>query len=123
MSVFLSMKTSIELCRIRFYAYHGVMKQERCVGNDYEVSLRVDVPVQRAMDSDDVNDTVDYARLYALVAAEMEHPSSLLEHVAGRILRSIETQYPTVEGGRLRIAKLSPPIAGEVGEAAVIVEW
>ena len=26
-------------------------------------------------------------------------------------------------GGRLRIAKLTPPIPGEIGEAAVVVEW
>ena len=83
------MKTSIELNRIRFFSYHGVAEQERRVGNDYEVSLRVDYPLERAMESDSLCDTLDYAALYALVAAEMSVPSQLLEHVAGRIWRAI----------------------------------
>lgn len=65
------MKTSIELNRIRFFSYHGVAEQERRVGNDYEVSLRVDYPLERAMESDSLCDTLDYAALYALVSAEM----------------------------------------------------
>ena len=98
------MKTSIELNEMRFFAYHGVGSQERRVGNDYVVSLRVDCPIEG-------------------VAAEMATPSLLLEHVAGRICRSLTRTFPAVSGGRLRIAKLTPPIPGEIGEAAVVVEW
>ena len=114
------MKTSIELNRMRFFSYHGVAEQERRVGNDYEVSLRVDYPLERAMESDSLCDTLDYA---ALVAAEMSVPSQLLEHVAGRIWRAISGRFPCVDGGRLRIAKLTPPIPGEIGEAVVTLEW
>ena len=117
------MKTSIELNRIRFFSYHGVAEQERRVGNDYEVSLRVDYPLERAMESDSLCDTLDYAALYALVSAGMSVPSQLLEHVAGRIWRAISRRFPCVAGGRLRIAKLTPPIPGEIGEAVVTVEW
>ena len=28
---------------MRFYAYHGVLPQERCVGGDYEVNVRLEV--------------------------------------------------------------------------------
>ena len=117
------MKTSIELNEMRFFAYHGVGSQERRVGNDYVVSLRVDCTMERAMESDALEYTLDYAALYALVAAEMATPSLLLEHVAGRICRSLTRTFPAVSGGRLRIAKLTPPIPGEIGEAAVVVEW
>ena len=78
------MKTSIELNRIRFFSYHGVAEQERRVGNDYEVSLRVDYPLERAMESDSLCDTLDYAALYALVAAEMSVPSQLPAVYGGR---------------------------------------
>ena len=89
------MKTSIELNRIRFFSYHGVAEQERRVGNDYEVSLRVDYPLERAMESDSLCDTLDYAALYALVSAEMSVPSQLLEHVAGRIWRADDCALPS----------------------------
>lgn len=117
------MKTSIELNDMRFFACHGVLPQERRVGNDYVVSLRVDCPIAAAMESDAIDDTLDYAALYRLVADEMSRPSQLLEHVAGRIVTAITAACPAVTGGRLRVAKLSPPIAGEVREAAVVVEW
>ena len=117
------MKTSIKLEGMRFFAYHGVSAQERKVGNDYEVSLRVDCPLEKAMASDVLADTLDYAMLYRLVADEMMRPSQLLEHVAGRIVRAIEATCPSVTGGALRIAKLSPPVAGEIGRAEVSVEW
>lgn len=117
------MKTSIKMEGMRFFAYHGVSAQERKVGNDYEVSLRVDYPLEKAMTSDELADTLDYGALYRLVADEMMRPSQLLEHVAGRIVRAIEAACPTVTGGALRIAKLSPPVAGEIGRAEVSVEW
>ena len=67
------MKTSIELNRIRFFSYHGVAEQERRVGNDYEVSLRVDYPLERAMESDSLCDTLDYAALYVDVCRAYVH--------------------------------------------------
>ena len=34
------MECSVKLERMRFYAYHGVMEQERRVGNDLRLRLR-----------------------------------------------------------------------------------
>ena len=50
-----------------FYAFHGVMPQEQQVGGCYKVSLRVGYPLAQAMASDAVEDTLNYATLYALV--------------------------------------------------------
>ncbi|MCD7710706.1 MAG: dihydroneopterin aldolase [Porphyromonadaceae bacterium] len=117
------MKTSIELNHMRFFAYHGVDEQEQRVGNDYEVSLRIDFPLEQAMESDNLSNTLDYAALYSLVASEMGIPSRLLEGVAGRILQAITLRFPEITGGRLSISKLAPPIVGEIGDATVTVEW
>ena len=80
----------IRLEGLRFRALHGVMPQERQVGGDFLVTLRVGYPLAVAMASDDVKDTLDYAALYRLVEREMLLPSKLLEHVAGRIAEAIE---------------------------------
>ena len=79
------MTTYISLNKLRFHAFHGVMEQERRVGNDFEVSLTVEYPFEKAMESDDLCDTLNYAELYDVIAAEMRQPSDLLEHLAGRI--------------------------------------
>ena len=69
---------------VRFHAFHGVMPQETKVGADFIVNLRIGYPLEQAMESDEVGDTLNYAEVYDLVKQEMKQPSKLLEHVAGR---------------------------------------
>lgn len=79
------MRTSITLDNLRFRARHGVMEQERAVGNTFVVALRLDYPFEEAMQTDNLEATLNYAEVYEVVKAEMGVPSRLLEHVAGRI--------------------------------------
>ena len=85
---------SILLHDMRFYAYHGVMEQERRVGGEYLVSLQVEADLSGAVMSDAVVDTVNYAELYDVVRQEMAQPSQLLEHVAGRIGQRVLDEFP-----------------------------
>lgn len=117
------MKTSISLNDMPFYAYHGVLEQERTVGNRFTVSVTIDYPFERAMQTDELDGTLNYAELYALVQREMKTPSKLLEHVAGRIINAIRREFPEVTGGRITITKQKPPIPGSVSPSAVTVEW
>lgn len=119
----MKMKTYIELKKIKFYAFHGVMTQEQKVGNIFEVSLRIAFPFEKALESDDLNDTISYADLYELVKAEMMVPSKLLEHLAGRIIRSIHKSYPEIKSGFIKITKCTPPIPGEMEGASIEIEW
>ena len=49
-------------------AYHGVMEQERIAGNDYVVNLRIKYPMEQAMLSDDVEDTLNYANVFEIIS-------------------------------------------------------
>lgn len=115
------MKTKIVLEAMRFHAFHGVMPHEKQVGNEFEVSLTLEVDVTAAIESDWIADTVNYADLYALVKAEMAIPSNLIEHVAGRILKRVMVEYPTVSRLEVRVAKLNPPVGGVVKRAEVVL--
>lgn len=117
------MTTSVIIENVRFRARHGVAEQERLVGNDFEVSLRLDYPFEEAMESDDLEATLNYAEIYEVVKWEMDQPSKLLEHVAGRIRKSLMEAFPAITGGTLRIVKLKAPIPGFTGRAAVEVSW
>lgn len=107
---------------VRFYAFHGVMPQERKVGGEFLVDLRVGYPIEAAMQSDEVADTLNYAELYQLVKAEMDVPSKLLEHVAGRIVRKIQDKFPKVSSICLKITKKNPPMGADCDGAGVEVE-
>ena len=66
------------------------------MGNDYVVNLDVSYDFSRAMETDELAGTLNYAELYELVKQEMEIPSKLLEHVAGRIGKRLFAEYPTI---------------------------
>ena len=112
-------QSSIQLHDLRFYAYHGVMEQERRVGGEYLVSLHVEADLSRAVASDDVADTVNYAALYEVVAREMAQPSKLLEHVAGRIAQCVLQTFPMVNALSIRITKCNPPMGADCKGASV----
>lgn len=115
------MKTSIKLSDIRFFAYHGVLEQERKAGNNYVVNISMDADLSLACKSDNVEDTINYAEVYNIVEKEMKQPSNLIEHVAMRILKSIKSSFPQILNIEVRLAKNNPPVRGEIKCAEVII--
>nr|WP_325289112.1 dihydroneopterin aldolase [uncultured Bacteroides sp.] len=115
------MTSYILLENIRFFAYHGVAPQETTVGNEFIVSLRLKTDITRAIESDDVADTVNYAEIHQAVKEEMDIPSKLLEHVAGRIVLRLFNDFPTVECIDLKLSKRNPPMGADIETAGVEV--
>lgn len=113
------MDSYIYLEDVRFFAYHGVSEQETLIGNEYTISLQLKLDLSKAMETDDVADTVSYAMVYEAVKAEMDIPSRLLEHVAGRIARRLQQEFPQIESLKLRLAKRNPPMGADIKAAGV----
>ena len=57
-------ESSILLKGLRFSAKHGVLPQERVVGGEYVVNVCIDCDLSKAVKSDDVEDTLNYAEVY-----------------------------------------------------------
>ena len=115
------MTTKITLQAMKFYAYHGVLEQERRVGNTFVVDLTLMAPLEKAVQSDQLEDTINYAEVYELTKQEMDIPSQLLEHVAGRICRALRHHFPQIEQIEIRVSKLNPPFGGDVHSASVLL--
>ncbi len=115
-------QSSIFLDSVHLYAFHGVMEQERSVGGWFTVSVRVQYDFSRAMETDDVSDTLSYADLLQVVKREMAQPSQLLEHVAGRIARALINEFPGVEAVKVTLVKQNPPMGANCDGAGVEVE-
>ena len=114
--------SKIYLDEMHFYAYHGVMEQERLVGGEYSVSLTVEADLSKAVRTDDVADTINYAALYEVVKSEMAVPSKLLEHVAGRIgQRAMET-FERITTLTIKVTKLNPPMGADCKGASVEIK-
>lgn len=105
----------------RFHACHGVFPQEQTVGQDFLVSVRCGYDITSAMEHDMLEVALDYGALYQLVAREMAAPSQLVEHVAGRIAKSIFATFPGVKTLDVTITKKNPPIGADCSGAGVEV--
>ena len=72
--------------------------------------------MRAAAESDKLEDALNYAEIYDVIAAEMAVPSELLEHAAGRIVNALAEKFPQLESFSVRVSKRRPPVAG-------IVQW
>lgn len=113
------MTSYVTLNDVRFHAFHGVLPQETAVGADFVVNLRLGYDISRAMQTDDVGDTLNYAEVYELVKHQMDVPSKLLEHVAGRIVDAVRKAYPAITSIDLELTKLNPPMGADCRGAGV----
>ena len=112
----------IEIEGMEFYAYHGHFAAEQVVGNRFIVDLALITDCSRAATSDDLADALDYQTAYGIVKEEMAIKSHLLEHVAGRILDRLYTEYQSLEKAKIKISKLNPPMGGEIEKVSVTLE-
>ena len=107
---------------IQLHAYHGVIPQEQLTGNDYLVSVSAQYPIDKAITTDDVQHTLNYAMVYDIVKEEMGISSKLVEHVAGRIAQHLMKQFADISAVLVRITKLNPPMGAQCDGAGVEVE-
>ena len=117
------MRSYIELENMKFYAHHGVLSQEKKIGNEYLVTLRIKCDLSMALISDNLPSTINYAEIYEVIKKEMNVHSELIEHVAGRILRAIHLNWPQIEEITLKLSTLNPPIKGDIDKASVLLNW
>ena len=115
------MTGKVALEGLEFHAYHGVYPHERSSGNKFEVDVVVDTAFQESAFHDDLSGTINYEELYAIVKAEMEKPSKLLETVANSIAGHILSAFPSAKSVEVKISKLNPPIGGVCKKSSVVV--
>lgn len=122
MIIFADRMGKIFVKNIRLYAYHGCLEEESKIGSDYLVNLTVETDLEKSSGTDDLKDTVDYEALHALAKEEMSKSEKLLETVVFRLAKKILKQHREVSTAIVKVAKLNPPIGGNVEEVAVEIE-
>jgi 7,8-dihydroneopterin aldolase/epimerase/oxygenase len=109
----------VALLGVEFFAYHGFYEEERRIGNKFIADIKIQTDFTSSIEDDDLAKTVDYEQLYAILRAEMDVPSKLLEHVAGRILDKVCSFFPFIRKIEISIAKQNPPIGGICRESRI----
>lgn len=116
------MTSKILLEDIKIFAYHGVLPEEKILGTHYIVNAEIIADITKAAETDDLNDTINYALINDIIHAEMKIPSELLEHVAGRIIKKIKSEFSHAQKVKVKITKTKPPMKGEMKGVSVEFE-
>ena len=109
----------IRLNGMEFYAYHGCLREEQVTGNNFLVDIAMDCDMEKASQSDDLLDALNYAEVYELVKKEMLIRSHLLEHLCSRILDRLFESFPQLYSAEVCVAKLNPPMDGQMRSVSV----
>lgn len=106
---------------MRFCACHGVLADEHSTPQDFKVAVVMYLDTTTAAETDDVEDTVNYAEIYAEVERVMTGPHhNLLESLASEIAHAVLANE-LVQRVEVRVDKLAAPMGGGV-PAAVEIE-
>lgn len=111
----------IHLRDMQFFGYHGVLKEENVLGQRFRASVSLAVDIQKAGQTDDLDDTVSYVGVYDICREIIEgKPFKLIEAVAEAVATTVLQRYEgQIFGCRVEIIKPDPPIPGHYKEVAV----
>jgi dihydroneopterin aldolase len=106
---------------IRVFAHHGHLPEEAVLGGHFIVNVWVEADTVEVEKTDDLNHTVDYVQIIAIVKEQMAIRSDMIEHPAKRIVDAIlplnKVQKVTVE-----LEKVLPPIDATFDKISVTSE-
>ncbi len=98
-----------------FYAYHGVMTDEQNLGGKFEVDVDLYCNVRSAEETDNLTQTVDYAKVYQKMKdIVVNQKFYLIEALGTRIAQGILQEFLKVERVIVRVRKHNPPVKGVV---------
>ena len=115
--------TWIDITDLRIFARHGVMEQERTVGNEFSVTMRLYYDASRAMLTDDVAEALSYAEVIEVIKEEMAVSSALLENAAMRLAAALTETFPQLTAGQLTLTKLKPPVPAQLSGASFTLSF
>src|SRR5690606_38038260 len=111
----------LTLTGLRARAFHGVLEEERRVGQVFLIDVVAHLPLAEASASDDLDDTVHYGVLAEEVVAAVEsEPVDLIETVAERVA-AVVLAHRRVVFTTVTVHKPSAPIAVPFADVSVTI--
>ena len=112
---------NIYLNDLIFNGFHGVYPAEKKIGNTFKVDLRIQLtPTTKTIDQ--LEQTIDYVQVYALIQKIMAVPTPLLETIVTNIADQILAAHPMAESVYVKITKQQLSVPYFEGTTAVDIE-
>ncbi len=105
---------------IDFYGFHGVSQAEQELGQRFTVDVELELPLNKAGKSDQLQDTVNYCEIYSLIKEiGQQKRYALIEAMASDMAESILKGFDLVKKVDIYIKKPHAPIGGVIEYAGV----
>ena len=109
----------IHLKGMEFYGYHGVLEEERVIGQKFVVDADIHLHGAKRQEDDDLAHTVDYREIYSIVKQCVEKEQfklieTLCEIIASRLLAQIDCA-----GVKVEVHKPNAPIPGMIRDISI----
>ncbi|MCB0879914.1 MAG: dihydroneopterin aldolase [Thermoleophilia bacterium] len=113
---------TIRLEGLSIYAHHGMVAEERSLGQRFEFDVEVDVPHCVACRSDEASDAVAFEAVAAVVVeVATNFRFSLMEALAEAVCLELLAEFP-ISRVRLAVSKTAPSIPHALGRATIVLE-
>ena len=110
----------IEIRGLKVFAYHGVNPEEKRDGQNFILDITADVDLSRPCRTDNVEDTVSYAKVMKTAIRVMNEASyDLLEKVSQRVADQVLEAYPPIQTVEITLKKPEAPIRADFDYVAV----
>jgi len=101
----------ISIDGLELYARHGVNPEERQHGQVFLLDMLLEADLSKACGSDNLEDTVNYAKVIkAAAAAFTQRPCNLIERAAEITAQAVLAGFPAVAAVTLRVHKPDAPV-------------
>jgi len=110
----------IQITGLELHAFHGVNPEERQHGQVFLLDMLLEADLATACRSDELADTVNYARAIKVAAAAFtREPCSLIERAAELTAQAVLAEFPAVEAITLRVHKPDAPVKMKVEDIVI----
>lgn len=110
----------IRITGLKIYAHHGVYPVETMTGQNFIVNATLYVENGNAGESDDLDETTNYAEVIQVITDEMTQQSfKLIEAAAEHVARRILIAFPLCKAVDLEICKPEAPIPAQFESVSV----
>lgn len=103
--------------KLKLRGKHGCFAAERDELCDFEVSMRLRLPFDRAAKTDELSDTIDYPSAMAIAEGVLGGESvRLIEKLADMIAERLFIRFPNLKEADVEVAKLGVDVGFEFGK-------
>lgn len=105
---------------LKLFAYHGVNEEEKVNGQNFILDIECETDLSRPCVTDDLTDTVSYAKIMKAVRAEFTAAKyDLIEKAAQKVADRVLTDFSPIRCVTVTLKKPEAPIKADFDYVAV----